>query len=432
MAAKKTVFLGISHALLRTEDLLAALNLPRSVGLSTLSQILFAFRRADRPVMQSGRSSFNVAEGTPTRYEFAMYLSASVNAQGIDSLRGFALCSPNSMSSSLCRRRVLLFTHLLEDIVSSEGRYLPTNRQDLALVSEVNCSFRSMDHWNYRLSELFMNQVRLYAPNKTAVILEDQCWTYRELWSACLSCAGNLQERLTPSASRQAVLLVCAPRSFELVVALLAVNALGAVYVPVDPAIPVDRLRMILEEVKPDLLILGTAEKKTIASLQSVDIQALELIPAMFSSADRIHPNLVPLLFRCSTDRLHNIIFTSGSTGRPKGVLVTECGMVNFLRDWARFTRATESDLVLGFTSIAFDPHSHSYFGPFTVGSRRVCKGWSLSCKSPLLMHCGFHDAFCLEPVYFWWLVWQQEASCARWRRERQLSPWQSVDRAHF
>src|SRR5205085_11196625 len=102
----------------------------------------------------------------------------------------------------------------------------------------------------------------------------------------------------------------CVSRSLDLVVGLLAILKAGGAYIPLDPAYPAERLRMMLADANAPVLItqraLAGALPETAATVVFVD----DVRDASDSATLRVSSHVTPA-------NLAYVIFTSGSTGRP-------------------------------------------------------------------------------------------------------------------
>lgn len=115
------------------------------------------------------------------------------------------------------------------------------------------------------------------------------------------------------------VVAVALPRSVDLVVTLLAALDAGAAYLPLDLAHPTARLRELIDDAHPALVV---ATGCTLGAAVDVDTLRAEADAQPGDPpADRPH----------HPDRLAYVIYTSGSTGRPKGVLVRAGGLAGLL-----------------------------------------------------------------------------------------------------
>lgn len=191
------------------------------------------------------------------------------------------------------------------------------------------------------LPDLFEAQAAR-TPDAIAVIGDGQRLTYAQFGQRVDELASVLHAQGVRPGDFVAVAL---RRSVDLVVALHAVVAAGAAYVPVDPDYPTDRIGWILEDSTPALL-LTTAQVDT--ELPPVPVRRLlldDLPPAPAARPPRRLPAQSPAY----------VIFTSGSTGRPKGVVVPHASIVTNLRYMQdQFQLGTE-DRVLLKTSASFD-----------------------------------------------------------------------------
>ncbi|WBO65117.1 amino acid adenylation domain-containing protein [Streptomyces camelliae] len=146
-------------------------------------------------------------------------------------------------------------------------------------------------------------------PDRCAVAAEDAELTYGELDGEANALAADLIARgVEPGES----VLCSFGRSAAALVAHLAVLKAGAVYVPVDPQTPPNRLRLLAERTSA-VAVLSTPE-----GLRSPDPVTALRLPVAVSRRSGVRPPRRP-----RPADVAYIIFTSGSTGEPKGVVVS-------------------------------------------------------------------------------------------------------------
>ncbi|MEU0134998.1 amino acid adenylation domain-containing protein [Streptomyces sp. NPDC006296] len=163
-------------------------------------------------------------------------------------------------------------------------------------------------------------------------------------------------------AGREDRVALAAPPSVDTVVALLAVLRAGAAYLPVDPEYPPARIRQVLDDARPVLLLTTAAVR---ASLPDSAVPRLLLDDPAALPAGPALPPAGP------ADPAY-VIHTSGSTGRPKGVVVPHSALANHMAWMGRHLALTPDDRVLARTSTSFDASVWEIWLPLTHGAE-VC-----------------------------------------------------------
>jgi amino acid adenylation domain-containing protein len=165
-----------------------------------------------------------------------------------------------------------------------------------------------------------------------------------------LSFAGLARETRRLSARLRALVLddeeavpVILDKSLEWLIALLGVVHAGAVYVPIDPRDPPERVRALLDGLETRLLIAHQTQAVGESALTRVSLALPQAESPAAATARRVTPQ-----------SLAYVLHTSGSTGRPKGVAMHHAGLVNLL-DWQRRGLPLHRPRVLQYASSAFD-----------------------------------------------------------------------------
>ncbi len=181
--------------------------------------------------------------------------------------------------------------------------------------------------------------------------------------------------------------VLCADPSPAAVAAVLAILKVGGVYVPLDPAAPVERLGALLQDAAPTVALcdpgyVGAVPSGavTVASLTADGTDLPE-------GADR--PDL-----RVDARQLAYLIYTSGSTGRPKGVLVEHRNLAHTVRSQAPLFGITEHSRVLATIAWTFDASLGEIFRTLTSGATLV-----LADRSELLPGLGLLDLWRSEHI---------------------------------
>ncbi|MEU4469717.1 amino acid adenylation domain-containing protein [Streptomyces sp. NPDC024017] len=190
----------------------------------------------------------------------------------------------------------------------------------------------------------------------------DVSLTYRELSLA----ANRLAEHLRARGVRRGDRVVTSLRpGTDMVTAFLAVVRAGAAYVPVDPAHPVERRRLLVRDsaaraVVTDVAGAGGYEDLG-AVVVSVDGEAAEI-------AGR--PGALPAEDAAPSDAAY-VCYTSGTTGTPKGVVVPHSAVLDLVRS-TDYVRLTPDDVVAQAANPAFDAVTFEIWSTLAAGARLV------------------------------------------------------------
>ncbi|WP_395297048.1 amino acid adenylation domain-containing protein [Kitasatospora hibisci] len=122
------------------------------------------------------------------------------------------------------------------------------------------------------------------------------------------------------------------PRSLDMAVAPLAVTAAGGAYLPIDPGLPAERIRFVVEDTRPAAVL--TTRRLAAALPPLPEGTALLLLDdpatgATLAALPGYTPEPGELNGAVRPDNLAYAIYTSGSTGLPKGVTVEHRSLVN-------------------------------------------------------------------------------------------------------
>ncbi len=185
-----------------------------------------------------------------------------------------------------------------------------------------------------------IKQHAINIPNNPALQDVRESLTWKELDQKSNALAHKIQELGITKGDHVAVLL---PKSNWIPLSLVAILKCGAVYVPIDPQYPEDRIKYTLEDSKAKLALtdrdLPYTETPTLNPFEEKNLS---------NNIDEVH-------IETSLYDPAYVIYTSGSTGKPKGAINTHLGLINFSLSFIEAMQLNENDSVLQFTSSAFD-----------------------------------------------------------------------------
>lgn len=259
------------------------------------------------------------------------------------------------------RRHVARLTALLAQFAADpalrcgEAEMLSAN--ELARLAAVNDTVVPLPATT--LSALVADQAR---KTPDAPALADARWqfSYREMRQQVVALAQLLRQRGVKPGDSVAVAL---PRSVFLTLALHGIVEAGAAWLPLDTGYPDDRLRMMLEDARPSLLITSEDQLARFSDIPGLESLCYQQPLAAGDDA--------PLALS-KPDHTAYIIFTSGSTGRPKGVMVGQTAIVNRLLWMQDRYPLSAQDVVAQKTPCSFDVSVWEFWWPFIAGAQLV------------------------------------------------------------
>jgi amino acid adenylation domain-containing protein len=205
-------------------------------------------------------------------------------------------------------------------------------------------------------------------PDAIAVEFGDATLTFAELNQHANVLARELVAR---GAGPGMTVALCFARSFELVVSALAVLKSGAAFLPIDPDLPRDRVRFMLEDTMCPLLLVQHALDGHLRALSAGLQVTIIPVPAPTQRSDAA--SSANLEDRCTGNDLAYVMYTSGSTGRPKGVAIRHESLVNHALWFAERVEMSAHDRMLQHASLSFDAAMPELFVPLISGATIVC-----------------------------------------------------------
>ena len=266
--------------------------------------------------------------------------------------------NPNLYSEEVTRqhgeRLAAFLTNALKAETLSE---VPTASTDEAQRFIFDLNATDHDVRDVSLTQVIVEGMRK-ASDAPALRFAGETMTYRELDARTAALAEKL---IALGASADKIVAVALPRSFELVIALVATLRAGAAYLPLDTEHPRDRIARILTSAQP-ICVLANDET---APLFDGDIPLV--LPSDWPSA----PSSQELALPAPGDMAY-VIYTSGSTGEPKGVVIEHRAIVNRL-EWMRTHYDFGAhDRILQKTPATFDVSVWEFFLPLMCGATLV------------------------------------------------------------
>jgi amino acid adenylation domain-containing protein len=358
---------ALGHQELPFERLVAAIAPERRRDRSPIVQVMLVLHQASfvRMPRLPGATVTPLRVRTDTA-KFDLSLTALESAAGLQLTAEY---SADLFEAATIERLLDHFTRLLEGAVSDPDRRL----SELSLLGADELA--SLESWSGALAgtvaaeavdECLHHLVAARAatsPDAVAVVAGSDTLTYGRLEARADALARYLR---VLGVGPDGPVGVCMGPSLDLPVALYAVLKAGGAYLPLDPALPAERLRFMLADAAAPVVIADAALAPRLAD------SGIRVVCPSTDAEEIAQAAGEPLDADGDAETLAYILYTSGSTGRPKGVMIPHRAIVNHMRWMADALPLTEADAVLQRTPIGFDASVWEFWAPLLAGARLI------------------------------------------------------------
>ncbi|RKH31482.1 non-ribosomal peptide synthetase, partial [Corallococcus sicarius] len=356
-----TTLAAYEHQHLPFEKLVEALQPVRDPSRSPLFQVMFTLQNTPiEDLRVPGLALQQVATETRSA-KFDLTLTLQDSPQGFGGWMEYstALFKPSTVERMAAHLRTLL-----EAVAAKPEQPMA----DLPLLG-IEERQRLLVDWNDTTVEsptdvpvhVHFARQALRTPDAVALIQGEAALTYAQLDARANQLAHHLRALgITPGAR----VGLAVERSFELVVALIAILKAGAAFVPVDRNAPVERIAALLEDADVEVVLTHQPFAPLLPATGTrvwLDAQQ-DVLSALPTHAPDVHVDGEALAY---------VMFTSGSTGRPKGVCVPHRGITRLVLG-STFMRFGPDEVVSQIAPVAFDASTLEIWGALLHGAKLV------------------------------------------------------------
>ena len=345
---RDTALGAFAHQRVSLDRVVRELNPDRRHGAERMTRVSFGFRGPDQfgftpPGVRCERAELR---GHTTQLPLGFMIEFDESGMLVEVEHLVEIIEP-----TLARQLLDHFAVLLDNALSNPDT--PLSKLELMTPSDA-AWLREMSHGEEfstpasTLGDLVAAQVAR-TPDAVALVYEGRHYTYREVNESANRVAHWLIDQGIGAEDRVAVLL---DKSVDLVITALGVVKAGAVYLPVDPTYPAERLSFILEDCDAKLVL-----REPVTDLDGYRTDDP-------TDADRVRP-LRP-------ENTAYLIYTSGTTGQPKGVPVPHRPIAEYFVWFKGDYQVDDTDRLLQVASPSFDVSIAEIFGTLACGARVV------------------------------------------------------------
>ena len=350
------------HQDLPFEKLVEELQPERTLAHHPLFQVMFILQNASDEQPALPGITISRVQGKKHSAQFDLMLSVTENSGELSAQLSYRtdLFEPITIQRMLGH-----YQNLLQGVIANPDQTIAqfpllTTAERHQLLVEWNNTATDYPKDKY-IHQLFAEQVA-QRPQATAFLTDNATLSYEELDQRSDHLAAHLH---AAGIAKGMIIGVALPRSFDAVVALLAIFKTGAIYLPLDPAYPRERLAFMLTDAQAAIVITTTQLQPTLPSGAAKFI-CINNLPISQSPNLPISPSLC-----LPTDPAY-LIYTSGSTGQPKGAIVPHGQILNRLWWMWRKYPFQPDEMSCQKTALNFVDSLWEMLGPLLQGSPTV------------------------------------------------------------
>ncbi|MFQ3459756.1 amino acid adenylation domain-containing protein, partial [Bradyrhizobium sp. UFLA01-814] len=362
---RRTVLGAQEHQDLPFEQVVEIVQPPRALDHTPLFQVMLAWQNNAAGTFGLPGLMVEAAADGFDQVKFDLELSLGEQGEVIAGTLGYATALFDRATIERQRGYLLaLLRAMVADAQQAVGRIelLPADERAY-LLEELNRTAVTYPEQQC-IHELFEAQVQK-APEAVAVVHEEERLSYGELNALANQLAHHL---IGLGVKPDQPVAICVARSVAMVVGLLAILKAGGAYLPLDPAYPPARLRQVLDDAAPRVLLADAAGRSALGDDALRDLTVVDLAATPeWANLPASDPD--PRALGLTSRHLAYVIYTSGSTGTPKGVMVEHRGLVNLSLAQIRLFGVCCNSRVVQFASLGFDASASELVMAFGSGA---------------------------------------------------------------
>lgn len=227
-------------------------------------------------------------------------------------------------------------------------------------------------------------------PDQIAVKYKDDALTYAQLNAQANQFAYYLQSR---GVKQGDLVPIYAPKSLQLMVAVLGALKAGAAYVPMNLENPSEVTKSILSETTAKFVCTTSLHSEVFADFEGIEAIVLDHLDEELSAFSGEN---LELSGGSSFDSAY-VIYTSGTTGAPKGVEIEHKSLLPTYESWKEIYELTPDDVHLQMANVGFDVFAGDWI-------RALCSGGTLVMAE---------KASLLDPKALYEQITEEKVTCA-------------------
>ena len=359
---KDTVLESFEHQRLPFESVVENILEEKSLSHTPLFQVMYDYQESPLNNLKLPGISLELLDQEISSSKFdLLFIVEDLNDKLIISIEYNTDIFNESTINSLSN----IMLTLIESIVQNPNEEISR----LPIISEKEKN-KILSDWNLTqtdypkklcVHQVFEKQVQK-TPSAIAVKFGENKLTYQELNEKSNQLANNLLSKNVLPQDRVALFM---ERSIDLLISTLAILKVGAIYVPLDPSYPLERLQFMVDDVQAKLLLTQSTLKESVSKFNT------QLLFLNEETDNLLEEKSNNINIEITSEDLAYIMYTSGSTGNPKGVTVPHKA-INRLVINTNYVEISENDKIAQIANTSFDAATFEIWGALLNGAEII------------------------------------------------------------
>ncbi|MBD2797477.1 amino acid adenylation domain-containing protein [Xenorhabdus sp. 18] len=352
--------------ILPLSQILESVQMERTLSYSPLFQIMLSLQSTPQHKIQLDEIDIQILPITRDSVKFDLALDIEPSSHG---LRLKWEYNTDLFSALFIEQMAQHFSTLFRLVVANPK--MPLFNHPLLSESEKNILLEwghahaeEVPPVKHTLVDFLQEQAVLY-PQAIALVCNKASLSYHELVQWAIAGANTLTLHGIQSGD---VVGVCTEKSFEWVSAMYAIWMCGAIYLPIAPNTPSQRVEFMLRDAGASLLLFDSEGDQIAKALP--ESQRKLALTDVFHSLDNTELGAVAINEFRDHSAVAYLIYTSGTTGKPKGVIISHLNVANVLSGVAACFNIGPDTVMPAIASIAFDISLFEVITPLMKGGR--------------------------------------------------------------